>query len=105
MRQILVILILSLVASMPVYPPAYGDEGEKKGLMEVEISVQGMTCGGCAAKIKNAVKAIEGVVSVEVELKEEEVEVHAQKGVDPQKLVAAVESAGYKAQLKEVEYE
>lgn len=103
MRQILVILILSLAASMPLYPLAFGDE--KKGLMEVEISVQGMTCGGCAAKIKNAVKAVEGVVSVEVELKEEEVEVHAQKGVDPQKLVAAVESAGYKAQLKEVEYE
>ena len=103
MRQILAILILSLVASMPLYPLAFGDE--KNGLMEVEISVQGMTCGGCAAKIKNAVKAVEGVVSVEVELKEEEVEVHAQKGVDPQKLVAAVESAGYKAQLKEVEYE
>lgn len=103
MKQILVILILSLAAYMSLDTPVYGDE--KKGLVEVELSVQGMMCDGCAAKVKDVLQGVEGVVSVAVELKEGEAEAHVKKGVDPKKLVAAVENAGYKAQLKEVEYE
>lgn len=103
MKQMLAILILGLAAYMPLNTPVYGDE--KKGLVEVELSVQGMMCDGCAAKVKDALQAVEGVVSVEVELKEGEAEANVQKGTDPQKLVAAVENAGFKAQLKEVEYE
>ncbi len=105
MKRILVVLILGLVASMPLNPFVYGDEDEKKGIMEIELSVQGMTCEKCVAKVKDALMAVEGVTSVEVELEEGEAEAHAKKGTDPEKLVAAVENAGFKAQISEVEYE
>ncbi|PWC10901.1 copper-binding protein [Brenneria roseae subsp. americana] len=32
------------------------------------ISVQGMACGGCAGKVKNALEALNGVQGVEVTL-------------------------------------
>lgn len=110
MTGIIVILILGLIASVPLFPLAYG--GEKKGgstvgegIVEVELSVQGMMCEGCVAKVKDALQAVEGVISVKVELKEGEAEVYAKKDIDPKRLADAVEKVGFKAQIKEVEYE
>lgn len=103
MKRITAILILSLIASAPLCTPLYGNE--KEGVMEVELSVQGMTCDGCAARVREALQAVEGVISVKVELKEGEAEVHAKKGLDPQELVEAVEKAGFKAKVGEIEYE
>lgn len=103
MKWMIAILTFGLIASTPLCPMVYGNE-KKEGAMKVELKVQGMTCGGCVASVREALQAVEGVISVEVELKEGEAEIHAKKGIDPQKLVEAIEKAGFKAQIEEIEY-
>lgn len=62
----------------------------------VNLSIQGMHCGGCAAKVSNALKALPGT-------KVEEVAVgSARVLIDPQKtsaaaLISAVNNLGFKA--------
>ncbi len=88
------------------------ERGMKMGntwITEVELSVKGVTTDESAIKIKKALQAIEGVISVEVEIEEgeeePEVEIHAQMGTDPQKLLEAVKKAGFEAKIKKVEKE
>lgn len=62
------------------------------------LKVTGMTCGGCASKVTNALKAVAGVTDVEVLLSEGLVRVQFnehQAGMA--QLQAAVEQAGYGA--------
>jgi len=44
-----------------------GASAPEAGDREVELSVQGMTCGGCASRLRRALLAEEGVVSTEVD--------------------------------------
>lgn len=62
----------------------------------VNLSIQGMHCGGCAAKVSNALKSVPGT-------KVEEVAVgSARVLIDPQKtsaaaLISVVNNLGFKA--------
>jgi Cu+-exporting ATPase len=65
----------------------------------IELHVDGMTCGGCASTVREALEAVDEVVSVEVdhELDRAVVEVEAATSELEEQLVAAVEEAGYDA--------
>lgn len=63
-----------------------------------EFAIEGMSCEGCANTITTALKAIPGVQSVEVSLKDKKATVVA-NGVSPQVIEDAVAKAGYKARL------
>ncbi len=62
------------------------------------LKVTGMTCGGCAGKVTNALKAVAGVSDVEVSLSEGVVRVQFnEQQTGASQLQAAIEQAGYGA--------
>jgi copper chaperone CopZ len=70
-------------------------EGEVK---TVVIPVEGMACVACAASVKRALKAIDGVAQVEVNLERRSARVtYAPAKVAPDRLVAAINKLGYRA--------
>lgn len=66
--------------------------------MTIRISVGGMTCGSCVARVRAALEAVEGVASAEVTLRPGHAAVAADAAVDADQLIAAVRAAGYRAE-------
>jgi copper ion binding protein len=58
-------------------------------------TVKGMTCGHCVSSVKEEVGDVPGVTNVEVDLATGLLTVGSDAPVDPAKIVAAVEGAGY----------
>ncbi|AQZ69534.1 Copper chaperone [[Actinomadura] parvosata subsp. kistnae] len=58
-------------------------------------TVKGMTCGHCVSSVKEEVGEVAGVTGVEVDLASGLLTVDSDGPVDPAKIVAAVEEAGY----------
>ena len=67
--------------------------------MEKILEVQGMTCEHCKAKVEKALEKIEGVEEVKVSLFKKQAKVKGEN-LEDEKLVKAVEEAGYKAKIK-----
>jgi copper chaperone CopZ len=64
----------------------------------VSIPVEGMSCVSCAARVKGALKAIQGVDKVEVSLERREVTVRfSPEKVTPELLEATINRLGYQA--------
>jgi len=59
-----------------------------------EVKIEGMTCNHCAHNVKTSIQAVEGVESVEVDLKGKSAKVTGK--VDLAKIITAITSAGYK---------
>jgi copper chaperone CopZ len=60
------------------------------------LIVTGMTCGGCVNSLTRALKAVAGVVDVNVTLATGETSVHYDENLtSPEQLRSAVENAGY----------
>lgn len=71
-------------------------------LKKIELDVHGMTCPSCAHHVEEALKKIEGVEDANVPgWDSNEATVSLSSDVDEGELIRAVESAGYKASLKE----
>ena len=58
--------------------------------------VEGMTCGGCAGKITEAVEQIPGITDVDVDLLTGGITLTADQPVSDEAVQAAVEGAGYR---------
>ena len=67
--------------------------------MELKLIVEGMTCASCVARVEKALKNVDGVKEVTVNLLTNSAQVKIDEPVDPSMLLAAVEKAGYKAKL------
>ncbi|MBR5278001.1 MAG: heavy-metal-associated domain-containing protein [Clostridia bacterium] len=66
----------------------------------VVISVQGMHCNHCKAKVENALKALKGVKKFAVSLEEANASVdYVAKKTTPQEIAAAITAAGFNATL------
>ena len=65
--------------------------------MQTEIlKVTGMTCGGCTSAVTRALVAVDGVHNVNVSLAGGEAKVDFDENMtSPEKLIAAVQEAGY----------
>src|SRR5690606_23428302 len=61
------------------------------------LATHGMTCASCVARVESALKAVPGVVEATVNLATERVSVRGVVAAD--RLIAAIEKAGYKAQV------
>ena len=64
---------------------------------EVVLNIKGMTCGGCASKVKGALSSCEGVKDAQVSYQDGKAVVHVEDGkADSQVLIEAVKKLGYK---------
>ncbi|SDS35627.1 Au+-exporting ATPase [Halopseudomonas litoralis] len=63
----------------------------------IELTIEGMTCASCVARVERALKAVPGVLEARVNLATERVTVHGSAAADT--LVAAIKNAGYSAQV------
>jgi Cu+-exporting ATPase len=72
--------------------------GPTTGGGTVELSIGGMTCASCAARIEKKLNRMDGVTAT-VNYATEKAKVSYVDGVTPQQLVATVETAGYTAVL------
>jgi copper chaperone len=80
------------VAAMVVFNPL-----ERGFIMQTEhLKVTGMTCGGCTSTVTNALKAIDGVGTVNVSLADGDAIVqYDERLTSPDRLKSAVKRAGY----------
>ncbi len=58
-----------------------------------ELTVEGMTCGGCAASVKRALQTLDANADVNVDLTTKQVKVSTKAKLDAVKV--AIEDAGY----------
>ena len=63
-------------------------------IKENVFKIKGMTCQHCVANVTKAINAVEGV-SAQVNLKKEEAHVVYDREVDDQKIIGAIQQAGY----------
>ncbi len=65
------------------------------------LSVEGMHCGHCKAKVENALKAVKGVKKAEVNLENGDVAVtYVPSKTSPEALAQAVNGIGFSAKVK-----
>jgi copper chaperone len=63
--------------------------------MKTTLIVAGMTCNHCVMSVTQALKALAGVTSVEVDLQTKRVEVEHEATVERARLGAAIEAVGF----------
>ncbi|MDX2008506.1 MAG: cation transporter [Meiothermus sp.] len=64
----------------------------------IELKVEGMSCGHCKTSVEKALKGVAGVEQVEVFLQEGRAVVKGSAPID--QLVAAVQEEGYQAAVR-----
>lgn len=73
-------------------------------MQKKKFNITGMTCSACQAHVEKAVKAVGGVISVNVNLLQNSMQAEFDETVtDPSQIIRAVESAGYGASEKGAE--
>ncbi len=106
-RKVLLISALTLATALAgslLSPAAAVTSGGGDQSSRVVLAVEGMTCGGCVAAVKSALKKTEGVTSYEVSLEKKEADVRFEPArTDPERIAAAVSKTGFKATVKSVE--
>ncbi|MFO7262954.1 MAG: heavy metal translocating P-type ATPase [Bacillota bacterium] len=77
-----------------------GTEHDRPAPEKTVLAISGMTCAACANRVERALKKVDGVVAVYVNLANEKATVQYVPGqVDERQFIAAVEKAGYGAQV------
>jgi P-type Cu+ transporter len=68
------------------------------GTVETELSIAGMTCASCVGRVERALTRVPGVLDASVNLATERARVRSAGAPDLDRLLAAVDAAGYTAQ-------
>ncbi|ENU80923.1 copper-translocating P-type ATPase [Acinetobacter sp. ANC 3789] len=64
------------------------------------LDIEGMTCASCVGRVEKALKKVDGVAEVAVNLATEKAVIHSDKAVPREDLVHAVERAGYEVRTQ-----
>lgn len=64
-------------------------------MKEIVLKVEGMMCGGCENRVKNALNEIEGIENVEANHKEGLVKITINKEISEDMLKERIEDLGY----------
>ena len=67
--------------------------------MTKQLKISGMSCGHCVSHVKSALEGVDGVSQADVSLEDNWAEVTLSDGVIDGDLIAAVEAAGYEAEV------
>lgn len=71
---------------------------EAEPVKQVVLSVEGMTCAGCAVSVKMALKGLDGVTETQVDVDKGETTITFSKGkVTTEQLIKAINSTGFTA--------
>lgn len=74
--------------------------GYKVPTTAITLAVSGMTCASCAGRVEKALRGVQGVTDVSVNLATEQARIETVKNVvSTRNLIAAIEAAGYTAQV------
>ncbi|WP_111858469.1 heavy metal translocating P-type ATPase [Acinetobacter sp. CFCC 10889] len=65
----------------------------------IELTIEGMTCASCVARVEKALKKVEGVQQANVNLATEQAWIQTDAHVSSERLIQAVQKAGYDAKL------
>jgi cation-transporting P-type ATPase A/B/Cu+-exporting ATPase len=82
------------VLDVPAAPTA-----DRRALRSIELSIRGMTCAACAVRIEKKLNLVGPEVVAAVSFATEKATITAPEAVSAQALVAAVEGAGYAAEV------
>lgn len=66
-------------------------------MRNIRLEIHDMKCEGCAGTVREALQDVEGVLGAEVTLEDAEALVQVEDDVTADRLVAAVDEAGYGA--------
>ncbi len=66
-------------------------------MQRVSLSVEGMNCASCVARVEKAISAVPGVVSASVNLATERADVRFDETAKPSEIIKAIENLGYGA--------
>ena len=69
-------------------------------MSRMALDITGMTCAACSSRVAKALSRVEGVSDAEVNLALERANIELTGDVSPEKLIEAVEKAGYGATLR-----
>lgn len=101
--RVLLVVAAVTVLGFAGYPYLRSTRPERTGVtlktQELTLEVTGMTCGACARTVQGALEKTPGVARAEVSLAEGKATVWAEKNLEPQALVTAVEKTGYHARM------
>ena len=64
--------------------------------MKKLVSIEGMCCAHCAARVEKALSAVSGVISADVKLKKNLAVIRSRDEVSDDEIKRVVEDAGYK---------
>lgn len=66
---------------------------------EIDLDVVGMTCASCVNRVEKALRKVDGVLDASVNLATESARVRIAGNVQPDRLIKAIDAAGYQASL------
>jgi copper chaperone len=69
-------------------------------LPTIDVTVEGMTCEGCADKVRDALSATDGITGADIDVASGKVSVHHDGTVDRSALEFAIDSAVFDAGYK-----
>lgn len=85
----------------------FRNESREKGtvmavadLPTIDVTVEGMTCEGCAGKVRDALTATDGITGADIDVASGKVSVHLDGSVDRTALEFAIDSAVFDAGYK-----
>lgn len=64
-------------------------------MKKTKFNVQGMTCSSCKAHVEKAVKTINGVINVEVNLDNKNAIIESEKELDNNEIIRLIEKEGF----------
>ena len=67
-------------------------------MQTITLTVKGMMCAHCEARVKKAVEGIDGVTECIPDHSKNTAVVYCEKPIDKNKLISAIESEGYQAE-------
>ena len=83
-----------------IYPTPLGYIERRTDMVKQKYNVTGMTCSACSAHVEKAVRKVEGVADVTVNLLTNSMVVESEAPLEPQRVESAVAAAGYGAAVE-----
>ena len=102
-RLTVVLGSIVLLAVMLLAIPSFADGSDSASVLrETVILIQGMMCASCGQEVAGALKKLDGVGEVRVDVKGDRAVVsYDDRKVTPRQMVDAVRKAGFEAKLPE----